>query len=154
LIEDKVREGQLPVTLREDFTPRESTRKVEEYMGLMAKGFAYTVVKKMSQSVGVADQEQAYDAAIRVLPKTNATDIIDIAVKLDHYRGFPESEIVKFAERVRTSPFATGLLQWLIIGQLMLYRVDPKTRATMAKILKADAAGLRALQAGTLERSL
>ena len=44
-------------------------------------------------SVGVADLEEAYKEALKLVGSTNATQLIDTSIKLDHFVEFPLADI-------------------------------------------------------------
>lgn len=54
--------------------------------------------------------------------------LLDVAIKLDHFRPFPEKEIIVLNNRLSGNFFAASLLKQLVINYMYLYPCDYKVR--------------------------
>ena len=85
------------------------------------------MIKKISYSVGEENLKETYK---RVLQKCNTTAVklIDISIKLDHFRHIPKDEIKSVHKIVEHNRLADIVSQMLIIHSALKYRWDYKTR--------------------------
>jgi hypothetical protein len=114
-------------------------KKALDDLGLVTgKGVALVFIKKLSGSVGVVDMEAAYKRVMEVLPDTNATRLTEITIQMDHFREFPETRIIELHRKLKSNPFAQGVLKWLVASYLLLYRVDRQARQRVSNELKLN----------------
>jgi hypothetical protein len=116
----------------------EQRRFLGEFGLATGKGAALVFIKKISNSVGVADMEDAYKRVMEVLPDTNATRLTDITIQMDHFREFPETRIIDLHRSLRSNPFAQGVLKWLVVSYFLLFRVDKLARQRVSSELKLN----------------
>jgi hypothetical protein len=60
-----------------------------------------------------------------------ATEIIDAAIKLDHFDRAPEKELKKLQGKVKNNYLASEILRDLVAEYMYLYSVDYKTMQTL-----------------------
>lgn len=81
------------------------------------------VVKRISNAIGLEDLSSTFD---QVLAKHNhrSTELINLSIKLDHFKGVPENELEEFKYRNGTNYLCVNVLQNMIKGYLYMYHVD------------------------------
>ncbi len=94
------------------------------------------MVKKVSGSVGVPDLEDAYRQTLQRLGRNNATQLIDLSIKLDHFEGFPETDIRQLHKDFKHNAFADWVLADLVMAYISVFGVDFKTRQSMGSLFK------------------
>jgi hypothetical protein len=68
-------------------------RLVDQLIILLNRMVTLGILTKISSNVGLQDLENAYSGVLKLLEDTNAVRLVDVAIKLDHAPGFPESEV-------------------------------------------------------------
>lgn len=58
-----------------------------------------------------------------------------VAVQLNHFAGFPERRIRDLSEKVKGNPFSAQVLELLVVGHLMLYKIDDDARKRTALVI-------------------
>jgi hypothetical protein len=99
----------------------------------------FSVIKRISGSVGVADLEEAYKETLRLLGKTNATQLIDVSIKLDHFVEFPIDDIRELNKQFANNPFTEAILADLVTAHIMVFDVDRRIRQQMGALFKFKA---------------
>ena len=62
----------------------------------------------------------------------NSVKLIKLAIKLDHYKGFPDSDIKKLKKELNNSHLPTQIMKRLVVNHLYLY---PTNYTQKSKIL-------------------
>ena len=98
------------------------------------------VVRAVSLSVGSPDiEEDAYTETLESVGRNNATELIDLAIKLDHFETYPVQEIVGLHRRFADNRFANNFLRELVIANMHVFRIERGTRQHMLSVLNAKA---------------
>jgi hypothetical protein len=92
---------------------------------------SYSFIKKISDSIGT---EYLNDILEKVYLKQdfNSVKLVKLAIKLDHYRGFPDSYIKKLNTELTGSHLPTQIMKRLVVNHLYLY---PTNHIQKSKIL-------------------
>ena len=92
---------------------------------------SYSFIKKISDSIGT---EYLNDILEKVYAKQdyNSVKLIKLAIKLDHYKGFPDSDIKKLKKELNNSHLPTQIMKRLVVNHLYLY---PTNYTQKSKIL-------------------
>jgi hypothetical protein len=92
---------------------------------------SYSFIKKISDSIGT---EYLNDILEKVYAKQdyNSVKLIKLAIKLDHYKGFPDSDIKKLKKELDNSHLPTQIMNRLVVNHLYLY---PTNHIQKSKIL-------------------
>ena len=122
-------------------TPTESKLRdlVDLLLLIVSRMATFGVIKRISMSVGVADLEEAYKEALKLVGTTNATQLIDTSIKLDHFVEFPLAQIRDLHKQFEKNPFADAILGDLVTAHIMVFDVDNRIRQQMATIFKFKA---------------
>ncbi|WP_020597802.1 metallophosphoesterase [Spirosoma panaciterrae] len=92
---------------------------------------SYNYIKKVSDSVGTENLENAYKAVFDNYDY-NSIKLIDFSIKLDHFKAFPNSEMKNLKNEFIKAPLALNLMQRMVINYLYLF---PTTHEQRQRIL-------------------
>ena len=96
-------------------TPKELSVALNQFdrlATLVAQLAGYGMLRVISNNIGSAEIEpQAYSETQDRIGKTNATELIDLAIKLDHLSDYPFAQIKRLAATVDDNLFAKLCLQ-------------------------------------------
>jgi hypothetical protein len=109
---------------------------VDAVIILMARLCVLSSVKHVSASVGIADLEEAYRETLAKLGKTNATQLIHLSIKLDHFAEFPDTYIRELHRAFSGNAFAATVLSDLVVSHMLVFDLDRKTRQSMGALFK------------------
>ena len=112
---------------------------VDALLLIVSRLATFSVIKRISMSVGVADLEEAYKESLKLVGVTNATQLIDTSIKLDHFVEFPLADIRSLHKQFDKNPFADTILADLVVGHIMVFDVNNRIRQHMAAIFKFKA---------------
>jgi len=97
------------------------------------------ILMKLSSDVGLADLEDAYSEVLASLDNTNAIRLLDLAIKLDHFGGFPETEVKELHSKFLKNPFADTVLKDLVIIHIQKFDISRSLRQRMAALFGVKA---------------
>ena len=101
-------------------------------------------MKRLSHSAGSAELHKTYAELLALNPATS-TRLVDLSIKLDHFRQFPEEEAVALAEEVKDNYFTLSVMRRLIAGHFYMTHVDVRIRDSICKRLNIPIASGKAL---------
>jgi hypothetical protein len=117
------------------------TREVRSFLFNLLEGVAFAVVKQVSDSIGLERLALTFD---EVLEQNESVShrFIDLSVRLDYYRYFPEREMFALYRDIRDNPFAAQLLRHLAWYHFYIYPVSYRLQQSVCARL-----GIRLLPA-------
>jgi hypothetical protein len=92
-------------------------------------------VKQISASVGSPELDQTYLSVLDSLPDSSAVGLVDLSIRLDHFRGFPEASVRQLHERLRKNTFTHHVLADLVVLHFMFFPVDTPLRQRIGGLL-------------------
>lgn len=101
----------------------------------LTRAVCYAVIKKVSFSVGLQELELTYEEVRQVLPANSSVDLIDLAIKLDHFRETPEADILELKERFAENQLTFTILRDLVADYLYLYVSDARKLQKIGAVL-------------------
>jgi hypothetical protein len=119
--------GELKIPENNEVSILELKRSFEDMMAFLPQIFAVSMCRAVSDSVGIADMDRAYNETADSLGKSVAIRIIDLTVKMHHFEGFPETVIRDLRADVKGNTFSAQVLKILVLTYLLLHPVDEKT---------------------------
>jgi len=108
-------------------TSEELSRRAQQTLGGIAHLIAYGIVKRISHSVGSPDLTETYQRLLPTEPST-ALRLVNVSIRLDHFAGFPESDVVALAESSEANSFAQSLLKHMVVQRFYLFPADYKLK--------------------------
>jgi hypothetical protein len=101
--------------------------EAKRYVFLITHWWAILIVRRLSNSAGSAELHKTYADLLAINPATS-TRIVDLSIKLDHFRAFPENEAFSLADEVRDNYFSLSVVQRLIGTHFYMNHVDTRIR--------------------------
>jgi hypothetical protein len=94
----------------------------------------FGITKRISTSIGLEELSSTFSKMVAKHPVPSIVLSV-LAIKLDHYRGFPETEIIKFNRDNRKNFLALTTLQNLVIDYLYLYHTEHQQKQLICQEL-------------------
>lgn len=104
---------------------KELERKANQFIFLFTLGLAYGMIKMISYSVGSEHLRETYKEVLEDEGRIPFL-LIDISVKLDHFRPTPIDEVLEFNKQLRGKVFPEYLLKGLVTEYMHLYPVKER----------------------------
>lgn len=101
---------------------------------MLAHIWAFTNIRRVSLAAGSEHLEPVY-AELIAEQSTISMRIIDIAIRLDHFHGFPEKPLLALHRELHNNLFADSIIKRLIMLHFYMFDVDFKTRDRICSIL-------------------
>jgi hypothetical protein len=101
---------------------------------------AVDIISKIAYDIGVADLESAYSQTLEEIGRNAATELIDLAIKLNNLTEFPLNEIKQLHKEFAKSPFPDTVLADICVGRLSLISVERTIRQSVASLFKLSPA--------------
>jgi hypothetical protein len=110
--------------------------------------WAFGMIKKISESVGLAELDVTYKEVLADAGNLLSVQFIDFSIRLDHYYEFPEDQVGLLYARVRGNLFSFGILQNLASHFFTLFRSTPALRRKYGKLLGIETRNSNLLEPG------
>lgn len=117
----------------------ESTHNIERIkaladwlIALLSRICAIVILHKVASNVGVADLEQAYSETLERVGRSNATELINIIIEMEHSPEFPLAHVLGLSKRLAKNPFVHAILGDFVSGHLSVYDAGRRVRQAMA----------------------
>ena len=117
-------------------------RAVDEELISLSRGVAFSIVKRLSLNLGSEDLSLTYKA-IRTESGENdaAVRLIDVALKLDHFKTPPKEDIESLARMFQKNAYSFTLLQDLVAEYLYLNVADQREMQVIGSLVNIDVSG-------------
>jgi hypothetical protein len=79
--------------------------------------------------------EQSYRSLLEQAGKPTSYRIIDLSVKLDHFREFPEDDVIQLWEDLQKNYYSATLVRSLVVNHFYLFNVDCQLRQSIGNRL-------------------
>lgn len=112
---------------------------------------SYVFIKKISGFIGNEHLKRTYQ---KILEKNNTTaiNLVDIAIKLQFYSGFPNDDINRLKERFKGNSLATIMLKRFVIDYLYMYPVSYQDKQRICNKLEIPMKKQRYIERETTQR--
>ncbi len=87
---------------------------------------AYGMIKRVCNSVGLRELELTFDDVKAKYGDQISVNLIHLAIRLEHFRSVPETEIYELRKTIGKNHFAYKLLRDLVAEFLFLHNTDTK----------------------------
>ncbi|PRC94039.1 metallophosphoesterase [Solimicrobium silvestre] len=111
--------------------------KAEQFIAFLIEAFSTVVIRRVSSAVGVASLAPLYEE-IRNQYSGLSVNMIDYAIKLDHFERFPLEEIDAIIKEAKNNIFPLILLRRLTIEHFQRFPVDRKVKQSACTKLKIE----------------
>jgi hypothetical protein len=119
-----------------EIDPDKTREFIDFLLLLLSRMCTLSVIGRVASSVGAADLEQAYREALELVGRNNASQLISLAIKLDHVPEFPASEIRELHKEFSNNAFADTILSDIVTARMTVADLDRRTRQSMASLFK------------------
>jgi len=120
----------------EDIRDREAAMmEARRFLFFLTESLAFGIIKEISHSIGSEELAGTLEEVLNRSPSP-AVSLIDISIKLDHYREVPKKEIVELYEEVEKNIFTATLLKFLVLERFYFYPCDYRTRQSICSHLR------------------
>lgn len=109
---------------------------VQDFVALVTRMVALGSIKTISLAVGVPDLEKAYKATLDVIGRTNATRLIDLSIRLDHFNEIPISTIQELHKDFGAKTFADVVLIDMIAYHFSMYDVGRQLMQRVTSVFR------------------
>lgn len=97
---------------------------------------AYTIIKRISNSIATKDLEPTFNDIRDKFPQNNAVSLIDISNKLEYSANFPFSDVDSLVSKLKTNKFPFFLLRRLSLNYLRMFPMKDKDKQKICSKLE------------------
>ncbi len=116
-------------------TDTDTVRELIDFLILLVcRMCTLSVLTRVASSVGAADLEEAYKEALEIVGRSNASELINLTIKLEHLPEFPVNEIRAMHKALSNNAFADTILADIVISRMAVADVDRRTRQAMGSV--------------------
>jgi len=112
---------------------------------------SYGFFRKVSRFVGSKNLAQVFEDILKEGPSV-AVQLIDRAIKLDHFTGFPYGEIKALHKRIEKNKLALTILRALVVNHLYMFDVGFRDRQRICDEFKITMAETRRIDLTSREK--
>jgi hypothetical protein len=116
-------------------TEEEVARTADEAVIWLARRCGFAIIKRISYSVGLEILVETYRRVLDSVGSSRAFQIIDLGIKLDHFRSFPSDDLESLWEDADRNLFFRTLIRDLVGTHLYLMPVDDRTKQSVCELL-------------------
>ncbi len=120
-------------------TDEQLLRRTDEAVIGLTLRVAYGILKKISFAVGSQQLQETYAQILQQYRGNMAVEIIDVLLKLDHFRIVPEYEMAKIRDQIGKNPFAYTIVRQMVTDFLYLYKIDIRTAQKLGALFSIKA---------------
>jgi hypothetical protein len=95
---------------------------------------AFTFIKKISNSIGTENLSRTF-RKIATIKNTNAIRLINVSIRLDHYKEFPLDALTDIKKDLDGNVLGILLLKQLVIDYLYMFPVDISIKQKICELL-------------------
>jgi hypothetical protein len=107
---------------------------------------SYGFIEKVASSIGSEDLSQTYDKILSDNP-TNSIRLIDIAIKLDYFKGNPINYIKSMLPDLRKNQLAYILLRQFVVRYLYMFKIGIEQKSQFCDLLDITIKQQRGIEA-------
>ncbi|HKM47473.1 MAG TPA: metallophosphoesterase [Terriglobales bacterium] len=116
--------------------PKKARELIDFLILLICRMCTLSVLSRVASSVGAADLEEAYRETLEIVGRSNASELINLTIKLEHLTEFPTNEIRELHKEFSNNAFADTILADIVVGRLNEADIDRRTRQSIASVFK------------------
>jgi hypothetical protein len=145
------KQGSLPPLRRKPVLKSKVRESVNESLWGIARLGAFSIVKNMSESLGSQRLAITFHEVFQG-DLSPALGTVDLAIRLDHYDGFPTRETLALVKKLAGNPFALSVVRDLVFMRFYLYETDYKTRQRICEKLQISETSKKKLLHGERQK--
>jgi calcineurin-like phosphoesterase family protein len=106
----------------------EVIKAADEALVWVTRMASFGVIKRVSSAVGLEELELTYREVRDLHSGTNVSvDLIDVAIKMDHFKECPDQDLDELKRRIPNDSFAFTILRDFVADYLYLFVSDQRT---------------------------
>ena len=105
----------------------ERDKQITMFIFVIVEIFSFSILKKISSSVGTEELAEIYSRILNLHP-TKSVELLNIAIKLDHFNHTPMQEILDFHKLNEGDYFLTTMLKLMVLEHLYMFPVERESR--------------------------
>jgi hypothetical protein len=113
----------------------ELARTADEAILWLTRRCAFAVMKRISYSVGLEILAETYKRVLESAELPVAFGLIDLTVKLDHFKAFPHDEVEEAWTEARKNYYLQMVIRDLVGYHLYLVPLDDRTKQSVCQLL-------------------
>ncbi len=106
----------------------------DEFIFNLCSLCTYGIMKRISDSIGMQELSKTFEK-IGEANKHESVELINMSIKLDHFSGFPEKEIIDFNKKCKSNFISITVLRKFVVDYLHLYNTDYKKKQIICEQL-------------------
>jgi predicted MPP superfamily phosphohydrolase len=131
------------------FDQKELEERADLGVLYLTRRIAFNFLKRISYAVGQPILKQTYQDVLGEEGDRTSIRLVDISIKLDHFTGFPEEDVMEMSKRLKKKNFfSTAVLADMVANHLYLFYVDERTRQAIGKELHIETHALDMMESG------
>ncbi|PWI28890.1 hypothetical protein DI383_14385 [Flavobacteriaceae bacterium LYZ1037] len=96
---------------------------------------SYSFIKKISDSIGTEYLDEILEK-VYAKQDYNSVKLVKLAIKLDHYSSFPDTEIKKLKKEFKSAYLPMSVMKRLVVNHLYLYPTNHKQKSRLLEFLQ------------------
>lgn len=129
---------------------REFVKVIERLLTVIGQIVGASVVREISLNIGSPDiDEDAYSETLDAVGSNNATELVDLAIKLDHGEAYPYNQVKKLRKMFAANRFADRVLRDLVIANMHVFDIGRPMRQRVLALWNAGPPGSAVLSQST-----
>lgn len=109
-------------------------------------GCTFGIIKRISTAVGLQELSGTYADVLQELGPAIPGKLIDLCIRLDHFRAIPLDDIESMASDLRSNHFTRRVLRDLVANHMYLNKVDYRSRQRLGALLDIRSTDVRFLE--------
>jgi len=122
-----------------------NVRRAKRFMSLIIEALTFGVIKRISGSIGAEALKRTY-VELKKMHNTLPMALIDLSVKLDHFRKFPESEFDEIIKDTKNNVFPTLVMRHLLFYHFYRYPVKREIKQKYCEKLGIELRAINLLE--------
>jgi hypothetical protein len=116
---------------------REFVKAIERLLTILGQIIGSGAIREISLNVGSPEiDEDAYADALEEVGRNHATELIDLAVKLDNGESYPFNKVRDLRHTLKDNRFASSVLRDLVIAHMHVFEVTRDMRQRVLALFK------------------
>lgn len=116
---------------------REFIKQVEKLLTVIGQILGGSMIQLISTNVGSPDiEEVAYTETLDKIGRTNASELVDLAIRLDHSEEYPFSRIKRLHKLYHANRFAQRVLKDMVIANMHVFEIGHEMRQRVLATLE------------------
>lgn len=126
---------------------KDAAETIRKFINLTARVSSVSMIMKVGSSVGLRDLERAYAEALKKVGESNATLLIDFAIRLEHSGEIPLDRVKRLQALMADNLLAEDVLKILVIANMLKYGTDHRTLQQVGSAFKIKVTSPRLIEA-------